>query len=148
MQTSAGTWLEEMLATGSRGHAPPAANKGTHATAASRPAAAGTGIFPPDILRSAYNTSAVHSMLTRRDFGKIALAGAAVARRAAAGSAIRIGADTRSFHDFPRIPGRDNVDEVISALQAAGVAEIDLASENTEAPSPDTGLPPPPPPGP
>src|SRR5689334_14613961 len=106
MQTSAGIWLEEMLATGSRGHTPPAANKGTHATAAIRPAAAGTGNFPPDILRSAYNTSAVHSMLTRRDFGKIALASGALTRRAAAGSPIRIGADTRSFHDFTRTLGR------------------------------------------
>src|SRR5215472_16599548 len=87
-------------------------------------------------------------MLSRRDFGKIALAGGALARRGAAAGAVRIGAATESFHDFPRTPGRDNVDEIVAALQAAGVAEIDLASENTEAPSPDTGLPPPPPPGP
>jgi sugar phosphate isomerase/epimerase len=87
-------------------------------------------------------------MLTRRDFGKIALAAGALTGEAAAGATVRTGADTRSFHDFPRTPGRDNVDEIIAALGSAGVAEIDLASENTEAPSPDTGLPPPPPPGP
>ncbi len=68
--------------------------------------------------------------------------------RGASGSSVRVGASTESFHEFPRKPGRDNVDEVIAALRAAGVTEIDLASVNTEAPSPDTGLPPPPPPGP
>jgi sugar phosphate isomerase/epimerase len=68
--------------------------------------------------------------------------------RGAAGSSVRVGAFTESFHDFPRKPGRDNIDDVIAALRACGVTEIDLASANTEAPSPDTGLPPPPPPGP
>ncbi|MDR3699593.1 MAG: TIM barrel protein [Candidatus Sulfopaludibacter sp.] len=59
-----------------------------------------------------------------------------------------MGASTESFHDFPRIPGRDNVEEIIGGLKASGVGEIDLASVNTEAPNPDAGLPPPPPPGP
>jgi sugar phosphate isomerase/epimerase len=68
--------------------------------------------------------------------------------RGAAGSSVRVGACTESFHEFPRKPGRDNVDDVIAALRTAGVTEIDLASANTEAPSTDTGLPPPPPPGP
>jgi sugar phosphate isomerase/epimerase len=68
--------------------------------------------------------------------------------RGATGSGVRVGAVTESFHDFPRKPGHDNVDEVIAGLRAAGVTEIDLASVNTEAPSADTGLPPPPPPGP
>lgn len=88
-------------------------------------------------------------MLSRRDFGKIAIAGGVLTWRGAqAGDVVRIGAVTESFHEFPRTPGRDNVDEIIVALKAAGVSEIDLASVNTEAPSPDTGLPPPPPPGP
>src|SRR5215475_14563951 len=87
-------------------------------------------------------------MLSRRDLGKIALAGLPAMLRGAAGSSVRVGAITESFHDFPRKPGRDNVDEVIAALRTAGVTEIDLSSVNTEAPSPDTGLPPPPPPGP
>jgi sugar phosphate isomerase/epimerase len=68
--------------------------------------------------------------------------------RAAPGNRIRVGAATESFHDFRRTPGRDNVDAVLAALKSAGVTEIDLASADTEAPSPDTGLPPPPPPGP
>lgn len=55
---------------------------------------------------------------------------------------------TESFHELPRIPGQDNVDDLIHALKDCGAREIDLASVNTEAPSPDTGLPPPPPPGP
>lgn len=87
-------------------------------------------------------------MLSRRDFGRIALAGVPLARRAVAASAIRVGVLTESFHDFPRTPGRDNVDQVIGALKPAGVTEIDLSSSNTEAPSPDTGMKPPPPPGP
>jgi sugar phosphate isomerase/epimerase len=87
-------------------------------------------------------------MLSRRDFGIIALAGGTLARRAMAGGTVRIGAATESFHDFARRPGRDNVDEIIGALKAAGVSEIDLTSADTEAPSADTGLPPPPPPGP
>jgi sugar phosphate isomerase/epimerase len=68
--------------------------------------------------------------------------------RGATGGTVRVGAATESFHDFARKPGRDNVDEIIAALKSSGVTEIDLASVNTEAPSPDTGLPPPPPPGP
>jgi sugar phosphate isomerase/epimerase len=87
-------------------------------------------------------------MLSRRDWGKLALAGIPAVLRGAAAGSIRVGVLTESFHDFPRKPGRDNVDEIIAALKAAGVTEIDLASSNTEAPSPDAGLPPPPPPGP
>jgi sugar phosphate isomerase/epimerase len=87
-------------------------------------------------------------MLSRRDLGKIALVGLPAMLRGATGSSVRIGASTESFHEFPRKPGRDNVDDVIAALRTAGVTEIELASVNTEAPSPDTGLPPPPPPGP
>ena len=77
----------------------------------------------------------------------LALAAAPVARTASA-DAVRIGVATESFHDLPRIPGQDNVDDIIRALKASGATGIDLASANTEAPSPDTGLPPPPPPGP
>src|SRR5579871_21283 len=87
-------------------------------------------------------------MLSRRDFGKIALAGVPLALGAASNNVVRVGALTESFHDLPRTPGRDNVDDVIRVLKASGVAEIDLASANTEAPSPETGLKPPPPPGP
>ena len=87
-------------------------------------------------------------MLSRRQLGKVALGCLPVVLRAAPGGSVRVGAATESFHDFSRKPGRDNVDEIITALTASGVTEIDLASEHTEAPSADTGLPPPPPPGP
>jgi sugar phosphate isomerase/epimerase len=87
-------------------------------------------------------------MLSRRDWGKITLAGLPAMLRGAPDGSVRVGAATESFHDFARKPGRDNVDEIIVALRASDVTEIDLASVNTEAPSPDTGLPPPPPPGP
>src|ERR1700722_5766834 len=87
-------------------------------------------------------------MLSRRELGQIALVGLPVLLKGGQGGPVRIGAATESFHDFRRQPGRDNVDEIIGALTAAGVPELDLSSTNTEAPSPDTGLKPPPPPGP
>ena len=86
-------------------------------------------------------------MLSRRDLGKLALAGLPVVLRGF-GNGLRVGLSTESFHEFPRVAGKDNVDEIIRAVQSSGASEIDLASANTEAPSPDTGLPPPPPPGP
>ncbi len=85
--------------------------------------------------------------LSRREFGTLALAALPAASLAAADS-VRVGVATESFHDLPRTPGQDNVDDIIRALKASGATEIDLASVNTEAPSPDTGMPPPPPPGP
>jgi sugar phosphate isomerase/epimerase len=59
-----------------------------------------------------------------------------------------VGVATESFHDLPRLPGQDNVDAIIRAVKSTGATEIDLASVNTEAPSPETGMKPPPPPGP
>jgi sugar phosphate isomerase/epimerase len=94
-----------------------------------------------------HSSGGLRLRLSRREFGMLALAAAPVARTASA-DAVRIGVATESFHDLPRIPGQDNVDDIIRALKASGATGIDLASANTEAPSPDTGLPPPPPPGP
>ena len=87
-------------------------------------------------------------MISRRDWAKLAIVGVPALLRGSPAGALRLGAATESFHDFPLKPGRDNVDQIIAALKSSGVTEIDLASVNTEAPSPDTGLPPPPPPGP
>ena len=87
-------------------------------------------------------------MLSRRDWAKFAIVGLPALLRGSPAGSLRLGVATESFHDFPRKPGRDNVDEIIAALKASGVTEIDLASVNTEVPSPDPGLPPPPPPGP
>ncbi|HXB72268.1 MAG TPA: TIM barrel protein [Candidatus Acidoferrales bacterium] len=94
-------------------------------------------------------------MLSRRDFGKTALAGLPLTaalttvRRAAAGptaSGVRLGVATYSFRDLPRTPGRDNVDDVIKALQFAGAREIELGSANTEPAGPNSGPAVPPPP--
>jgi sugar phosphate isomerase/epimerase len=71
-----------------------------------------------------------------------------MARALASVNSTRVGVATESFHELPRIPGQDNVDDLIRALKDCGATEIDLASVNTEAPDPDTGMPPPPPPGP
>jgi sugar phosphate isomerase/epimerase len=90
-------------------------------------------------------------MVSRRDFGKLALAGLPLttAPRAAAGptaSGVRLGVATYSLRDLARAPGRDNVDDVIKALQFAGAREIELWSANTEPAGPNSGPAVPPPP--
>src|SRR6266481_7721572 len=80
-------------------------------------------------------------MVSRRDFAKIA-AGAPAWAALAAGvdsvvNGVRLGTITYSFRDFPRTPGKDNVDAVIKALQFCGIGEIELSSPNIEpAPRP------------
>ena len=76
-------------------------------------------------------------MYSRRDFGKIALAG--IPASALLGAAIdssvngvRLGASTYSFRDFPRTQGQDIVDPVIKALQFCRVGEIELYSPTIE----------------
>jgi sugar phosphate isomerase/epimerase len=90
-------------------------------------------------------------MVSRRDFGKTALAGlplAAAWRAAAAPAAngVRLGVATYSYRDLLRTPGRDNVDDVIKALQFAAAREIELWSGNTEPAGPNSGPAVPPPP--
>ena len=97
-------------------------------------------------LESAYNEPV--PLLSRRELAKLAVAAVPLVRASAFATPLRAGVATESFHELPRIPGQDNVDDLIRALKDSGATEIDLASVNTEAPSPDTGLPPPPPPGP
>jgi len=86
-------------------------------------------------------------MVSRRAFAKIA-AGLPAWSALAAGldsvvNGVRLGTITYSFRDFPRTPGKDNVDAVIEALQYCGIGEIELFSPNIEpAPKP---LPPEPP---
>jgi sugar phosphate isomerase/epimerase len=74
---------------------------------------------------------------SRRDFGKIALAGLPLAHAWAAKinstvKGVRLGTITYSFRDFPRTPGVDNVDAVIQALTECGIGEIELFSPNME----------------
>ena len=89
-------------------------------------------------------------MVSRRDFGRMALAGiplgAAWSAPGDPAGGVRIGASTYSYRDLVRVPGKDNVDDVIRALQFAGVREIELASANTEPAGPNSGPAVPPPP--
>jgi sugar phosphate isomerase/epimerase len=76
------------------------------------------------------------TMISRRDFAKIA-AGAPAWAAMAAGidstvNGVRLGTITYSFRDLPRTPGKDNVDAVIKALQFCGIGEIELFSPNIE----------------
>src|SRR4051812_3659923 len=81
-------------------------------------------------------------MYSRRDFGKLAFAAVPLSAAFAA-EGMRIGATTFSLRDLPHTPGKDAVDDVIKGLQFAGVNEIELNSFDTEAPAPDSRLPPP-----
>src|SRR4051812_32845655 len=81
-------------------------------------------------------------MYSRRDFGKLALAAVPLSAAFTA-EGVRIGATTFSLRDLPHTPGKDAVDGVIKGLQFAGVNEIELNSFDTEAPAPDSRLPPP-----
>jgi sugar phosphate isomerase/epimerase len=90
-------------------------------------------------------------MVSRREFGKAALAGLplSAAWRATANPAAnsgQLGVATYSYRDLLRTPGRDNVDDVIKALQFAGTREIELHSANTEPAGPNSGPAVPPPP--
>ena len=90
-------------------------------------------------------------MVSRRDFGKLALAGIPLsaawsAPGESAVNGVSVGVATYSFRDLLRTPGKDNVADVIQALQYAGVREIELASANTEPAGPNSGPAVPPPP--
>jgi sugar phosphate isomerase/epimerase len=76
-------------------------------------------------------------MYSRRDFGKVALAGLPVSALLGAAidssvNGVRLGASTYSFRDFPRTKGQDMVDPVIKALQFCRVGEIELYSPTIE----------------
>jgi len=90
-------------------------------------------------------------MYSRRDFARIALAGAPAALAFGAGidssvNGVRLGAITYSFRDLPRTPGQDNIDAIIQALQFCRIGEIELYSPNLEPAG--QPLPPEPPPSP
>ena len=74
--------------------------------------------------------------LSRREFGGALMAGvplAAVLRPLAfSASEVPLWVTTSSFRDLPRIEGRDNLDDVIRALQAAGTTHVELALANLE----------------
>jgi sugar phosphate isomerase/epimerase len=77
-------------------------------------------------------------MITRREFGKIALAGAAMPRFleapiASTVAGVRLGVQTYSFRDLPRPPGaNDAVDVVIKAMKDSGLSECELFAPQLE----------------
>lgn len=80
-------------------------------------------------------------MISRRDFGRTALVGIPLSTgfTAHAAAEFPLGVATYSFRGLLRTPGRDNVDDVIQALQQVGVRQIELASANTEPAGPNSG---------
>jgi len=50
-----------------------------------------------------------------------------------------IGVSTSAFGDLPRVTGRDNVDDVIRALKAAGASHAELALSSVEPAPPSSG---------
>jgi sugar phosphate isomerase/epimerase len=88
-------------------------------------------------------------MISRRDLGKAALAGIPLSAAWSAdttANTVRLGLSTASYRDLLRTPGRDNVDDIVRAVKAAGVTEIELSSANTEPAGPNSGPAVPPPP--
>jgi len=74
-------------------------------------------------------------MISRREFGKLALAGLALPRFVAADSrvgGVQVGAQTYSFRDLPRSPGADAVDVVIKAMTDCGLTECELFAPQVE----------------
>jgi sugar phosphate isomerase/epimerase len=81
-------------------------------------------------------------VISRREFGGVLIAGLPLAtvigsvRLSAAD--VAVGVSTSSFRDLQRIPGRDNLDEVIRALQAVRATHVELAFSNLEPAPPST----------
>ena len=82
-------------------------------------------------------------MLSRRQFGQLALAGVplsmALGKIDSTVDGVRLGACTYSFRSFPRTPGTDNVDAIIQALTECNAGIIELFSPNVE-PAPPAGM--------
>jgi sugar phosphate isomerase/epimerase len=82
-------------------------------------------------------------MYSRRDFGKLAATTAVAAgglgtipafaaRIDSTVAGVHLGTITYSFRDLPRVPGKDNVDDIVAAVTACGIGEIELYSPNIE----------------
>ncbi len=81
--------------------------------------------------------------LSRREFGKVVLAGAPLAGLAGsthllAAERLQLGVTTDSFRELPRVEGRDNVDDILRAVQAVGASYVELALANLEPAPPST----------
>src|SRR5213593_2951743 len=83
------------------------------------------------------------TMYTRREFGKLTLAGLTIPRMAFAATSIingvRLGAQTYSFRDLPRTAGGDAVGPLIKAITDCGLSECELWSPQVEPPQPPQG---------
>ena len=77
-------------------------------------------------------------MLTRREFGALALSTVALPRvlRAQTVSGVRLGVQTYSFRELTRPPGGDLVDPIIAAMKECGLTECELWAPQIEPPSP------------
>ncbi len=76
-------------------------------------------------------------MLTRREFGKLAVASLAVPRLAAAAidsrvAGVRIGVQTYSFRALPRPDGGDLVDVIVGAMAECGLGECEMFAPHVE----------------
>lgn len=81
-------------------------------------------------------------MFTRREFGRIALAGVPVsallgARLDSVVSGVRLGVQTYSYRDLPM---QGIIDSVIRAMNADGLAECELFAQQVEPPNPATNF--------
>ena len=76
----------------------------------------------------------MHSRLTRREFGSLALAAFPLVRFGAdaAYRGVRLGAQTYSFRDLPRTPGGDGVEQVIRAFRECELVECELFAPQVE----------------
>jgi len=73
-------------------------------------------------------------MLTRREFGKLALAGLALppAMTVPTGAGVRLGVQTYSFRDLPRTSSGDAVETIIKAMTECGFTECELFAPQVE----------------
>ena len=75
-------------------------------------------------------------MYSRREFGKLTLAGLALPPWAVAADSriggVPLGVQTYSFRDLPRTPGADAVDSIIRAMTACGLQECELFAPQVE----------------
>src|SRR5712691_1303819 len=86
-------------------------------------------------------------MISRRDFGKLALASMAVPRTLLAADArvsgVRVGVQTYSFRDLPRPAGGDMADAIIAAMTECGLADCEIWAPQIEPQQPsERGRPP------
>jgi sugar phosphate isomerase/epimerase len=76
--------------------------------------------------------------LSRREFGAVMIAGLPFAMGRLSAAELAMSVSTSSFRDLPRVPGRDNLEEIIRAVQAVRATHVELAFANLEPAPPNT----------